>query len=105
MGTFVALDLREEDTIHAGNRFMIYAVHPGCTISTHVLWGKQQQNTVLAIGKSILNRTSPLDIGALMLSYGGGGHVAAGTCQVAHEDADRVLMEIAAHVEAATLVR
>ncbi len=105
MGQFVALDLREEDTIHAGNRFMIYADNPGCTISAHVLWGKQQQNTVLAVGKSIVNRTSPLDIGALMLSYGGGGHVAAGTCQVAHEDADRVLMEIAAHVEAATLVR
>jgi nanoRNase/pAp phosphatase (c-di-AMP/oligoRNAs hydrolase) len=35
-----------------------------------------------------------------MLRYGGGGHVAAGTCQVPHEDAERVLPEIVAAVGA-----
>jgi nanoRNase/pAp phosphatase (c-di-AMP/oligoRNAs hydrolase) len=29
-----------------------------------------------------------------MLGYGGGGHEAAGTCQVANEDATRVLGEL-----------
>jgi nanoRNase/pAp phosphatase (c-di-AMP/oligoRNAs hydrolase) len=29
-----------------------------------------------------------------MLRYGGGGHIAAGTCQVPHEDAERVEREI-----------
>lgn len=29
-----------------------------------------------------------------MLQYGGGGHRNAGTCQVANEDAERVLGEI-----------
>jgi nanoRNase/pAp phosphatase (c-di-AMP/oligoRNAs hydrolase) len=29
-----------------------------------------------------------------MLRYGGGGHVAAGTCQVPHSDAERVLGEL-----------
>jgi len=94
-GDLVVVDLREEDVIHAGNRFMVYALFPQCRVSAHVIWGKQQQNTVLAVGKSILDRTSPVDIGALMLSYGGGGHHAAGTCQVAHADAERVLDEIA----------
>ncbi len=82
MGELVVLDLRAEDVIHAGNRFMIYADNPACTVSVHLLWGKQKQNTVLAMGRSIINRRSTLDIGALMLSYGGGGHQAAGTCQV-----------------------
>ena len=100
MGELVVLDLRDEEIIHAGNRFAIYALYPECTISAHVLWGKQQQNTVLAVGKSILNRASGVDIGALMLSYGGGGHANAGTCQVEHADADRVLLEIAGHVNA-----
>ena len=104
LGQLVVLDLRSEDVIHAGNRFAIYAHHPACTVSVHVLWGKQQQNTVLAVGKSILDRSSTLDIGALMLTYGGGGHANAGTCQVAHEDADRVVLQIAAHVNAAVAV-
>jgi len=55
---------------------------------------------VLAVGKSILDRTSPVDIGALMLGFGGGGHQNAGTCRVAHEDAERVLDEVAAAVNA-----
>ena len=34
-------------------------------------------------------------IGALMLGYGGGGHHAAGTCQIPHERTVPVLDEIA----------
>ena len=87
----VVLDLREDEVIHPTNRFMIYALHPECNISIHVLWGLKQQNTVFAMGKSIVDRSSKTDIGALMLAYGGGGHEAAGTCQVANADAERVL--------------
>jgi nanoRNase/pAp phosphatase (c-di-AMP/oligoRNAs hydrolase) len=99
-GTVAVVDLRPEAVIHAGNRFMVYALFPECTVSVHVLWGKQRQNTVIAVGKSILNRTSAADIGALMLSYGGGGHANAGTCQVAHDDADRVVQELVGHLNA-----
>jgi nanoRNase/pAp phosphatase (c-di-AMP/oligoRNAs hydrolase) len=99
-GDVVVVDLRDEETIFAGNRFIIYALFPHARVSIHVLWGKQKLNTVLAVGKSILDRTSPTDIGAVMLRYGGGGHVAAGTCQVPHEDAERVLPEIIAAVGA-----
>jgi nanoRNase/pAp phosphatase (c-di-AMP/oligoRNAs hydrolase) len=99
-GTVAVVDLRAEAVIHAGNRFVVYALHPGCSVSVHVLWGKQRQNTVIAVGKSILNRTSTADIGALMLSYGGGGHANAGTCQVPHDDADRVVEEIIGHLNA-----
>jgi nanoRNase/pAp phosphatase (c-di-AMP/oligoRNAs hydrolase) len=93
-GDLVVVDLRGEDVIHAGNRFMIYALFPRARVSVHVLWGKQHQNTVLAVGKSIIDRTSPVDIGAVMFRYGGGGHVAAGTCQVPHADSERVLQEV-----------
>jgi nanoRNase/pAp phosphatase (c-di-AMP/oligoRNAs hydrolase) len=40
------------------------------------------------------------DIGSVMLQYGGGGHVAAGTCQVSHDDAERVLGELIGRVGA-----
>ncbi|TFW28039.1 exopolyphosphatase [Massilia arenosa] len=87
----VVLDLRDEPVIYAGNRFIIYALFPEQNISIHVLWGVKNQNTVFATGKSILNRTSQTNIGALMLEYGGGGHENAGTCQVDNERADDVL--------------
>ncbi len=86
-GNLVVLDLRNEETIYAVNRFMIYALYPETNISIHVMWGLKQQNTVFAIGKSILNRSSKTNVGELCLSYGGGGHLNAGTCQVSNERA------------------
>jgi nanoRNase/pAp phosphatase (c-di-AMP/oligoRNAs hydrolase) len=94
----VVLDLRNEETIFCTNRFTIYALFPECNISCHVMWGKNNQNTVLAVGKSILNRTSKTHIGNLMLNYGGGGHDAAGTCQIENLKADDTLNEIIEHV-------
>ena len=99
-GNVVVLDLRKEETIYAGNRFMIYALFPDTNVSIHVLWGLKQQNTVLACGKSILNRCSKTDIGPLMLQYGGGGHQAAGTCQVDNDRAEEVLEAIVARMRA-----
>lgn len=99
-GDVVVVDLREEEVIHAGNRFVVYALFPGARVSVHVLWGRERLNTVLAVGKSIVDRTSPVDVGAVCLRHGGGGHAAAGTCQVAHEDAGRVLDEVVAAVRA-----
>ena len=73
---------------------MIYALFPECELSIHVLWGLKQQNTVFAVGKSILNRSCKAKVGDLLLGYGGGGHDAAGTCQIANESAEKVLKEI-----------
>lgn len=96
----VVLDLRKEETIYACNRFMIYALHPECNISIHVMWGLKKQNTVFAIGRSIVNRSSKTNIGALCLSYGGGGHEKAGTCQVENEIADKALGQIVEKINA-----
>jgi nanoRNase/pAp phosphatase (c-di-AMP/oligoRNAs hydrolase) len=97
-GNLVVLDLRDEEVIHPTNRFTIYALFPLCNVSIHLLWGLKQQNTVFATGKSIIDRGSRTNIGELMLSYGGGGHEAAGTCQVANEDAERVLGELVGRI-------
>ena len=99
-GNLVVLDLRGEDTIWAVNRFMIYALFPTANISIHVLWGLQKQNTVLATGKSILDRSSQTHVGNLMLEYGGGGHNAAGTCQIANDQADAVLHTLIQRINA-----
>lgn len=96
----VVLDLRNEEIIYAGNRFVIYALFPDCNISIHEMWGVQKQNTVFAVGKSIFNRTSKTNIGELMLKYGGGGHANAGTCQIDNDKADDVLKKLIAQINA-----
>lgn len=96
----LVLDLRDEEIIYAANRFLIYALFPQTNISIHVMWGRDKQNTVFATGKSILNRSSKTNIGPLMLEYGGGGHENAGTCQVAHDQSEKVLGELIAKINA-----
>ena len=96
----VVLDLRNEEVIHAGNRFMIYALYPETQISVHVAWGFRKQNTAVMIGKSIVNKASNVDIGELCLKYGGGGHHNAGTCQLDNDEVDKQLPDIIAALNA-----
>jgi len=97
----VVLDLLNEETIYCTNRFTIYAMHPQCNISLHKMWGLKKQNVVFAIGKSILDRGCKTTVGELCLKYNGGGHQAAGTCQVPTPEADEKLAEIIAQITAA----
>ncbi|MBB5019309.1 nanoRNase/pAp phosphatase (c-di-AMP/oligoRNAs hydrolase) [Chitinivorax tropicus] len=94
----VVLDLRDEETIYATNRFLIYAMYPACNVSIHVMWGREKQNTVFATGASIVNRSPHVNIGELMLAHGGGGHANAGTCQVANDQAEVVLKQLIEHI-------
>ncbi len=90
-GNVLVVRLRDEETIYPGNRFVKYAMYPDTNISIQVIWGLKKQNTVFTVGKSIFNRSSDVNIGELMLEYGGGGHKNAGTCQVPNDKADEVL--------------
>ena len=90
-GKVAVIDLRNEDVIYAGNRFMVYAMYPETEISVHVAWGFKKQNTAVMIGKSIINKSSDFNIGELCLTYGGGGHANAGTCQLDNDTVDAEL--------------
>ena len=97
-GPLVVLDLRDEETIYAGNRFVVYAMYPQCNISMHVMWGREKSNTVYTVGKSIFDRGSQVDVGSLMLKHGGGGHHAAGTCQGPNDSAEALKAELIAEL-------
>lgn len=99
-GDIAILDVRNEEIIHVGNRFMIYALFPECSVSIHEFYGRQNLNTVFAVGKSIINKSCPGDIGAIMYEFDGGGHLNAGTCQVEHDKVDKTLMEILERLKA-----
>lgn len=87
----VVLYLKDEETIYTGNRFMVYAMYPETKISVHVMWGFKKQNTAVTIGKSIVDRSSDVNIGEICLEYGGGGHANAGTCQLPNDKVDDLL--------------
>ena len=98
-GKALLLDLRGVDTIYAGNRFLIYSMYPEQNISLWIVDGRNKANVAITVGYSITNRTAAIDVGSLLLHYGGGGHHQVGTCQVSYDDAERVIAEIVEKVK------
>jgi len=86
--------MRSEKIVHAGNRFTAYAIFPECNVSIQIMDLDNRNMVLIAVGKSILNRTNEVNIGSLMLEYGGGGHRNAGTCQIEPDNVDQVLSEL-----------
>ena len=97
-GKTIVTDLRRVSTIYTGNRFMIYSLYPQCNLSVWIVSGKGGEGCSCAVGYSILNRTCDLNVGSLMLKYGGGGHKAVGTCQF-NTDIDERIRELLADIE------
>jgi len=99
-GNIIVTDLRGEDIIYAGNRFLVYTLFLRCDISMQIMWGVRKQNVVITVGHSILKRNCKTNVGKLMLEFGGGGHDKVGTCQVPVEHADEVIKAISARLSA-----
>jgi nanoRNase/pAp phosphatase (c-di-AMP/oligoRNAs hydrolase) len=93
-GNVLVLDLRNQEPIYTGNRFLMYTLYPDCNVSIQIIWGLNKQNTVFTVGHSVTNRTCTADVGSLMLRHGGGGHRQVGTCQVPNDKAKPVLAEL-----------
>lgn len=106
-GNVIITDLRGVSPIYTGNRFLIYSKYPAQNISLWIVDGRKienvdgtcTQNVPIAVGHSVLNRTSRTNVGTLLLSYGGGGHVQVGTCQVDQADADRIIEELVSQMK------
>lgn len=94
----IVSDLRGLETIYTGNRFMIYSLYPEQNISVWIVSGRGGKGCSAAVGHSVLNRTSKVDVGALMLKYGGGGHRVVGTCQFSDEVMDEKLVSLIAEI-------
>lgn len=90
-GNTIITDLRGVDPIYTGNRFLIYSMYPEQNISAWIVSGRGGLGCSAAVGYSILNRTSDINVGSLMLKYNGGGHKAVGTCQFTDETMDTEL--------------
>lgn len=85
-GNLIISDLRGVDPIYTGNRFLIYCLYPNQNISAWIVSGRGGFGCSAAVGYSILNKTSKVNVGSLMLKYGGGGHEKVGTCQFTNDN-------------------
>ncbi len=93
-GDAIVLDLRGKKDLPNGNRFMEYVLFPDQNISVRLADGRKGEFIMISVGGSIINRTSKVDVGALMLKHGGGGHKKVGTCQVKPDKVNDVLKDI-----------
>jgi nanoRNase/pAp phosphatase (c-di-AMP/oligoRNAs hydrolase) len=87
-------DLRGVEVIHAGNRFLMYTLYPEQNISVWIVDGRNRQNCAITVGYSTINRSATVDVGSMLLKYGGGGHLQVGTCQIPYEEADAAIADI-----------
>ena len=90
----IIADLRGVDDICAGNRFLIYTMYPEQNISVWIVDGRNKQNCVITVGYSIVDQSAKVDVGSMLLRYGGGGHSKVGTCQVPYDTADVAIADI-----------
>ncbi len=93
-GDVIISDLRGVDPIYSGNRFLVYSVYPEQNISAWIVSGRGGEGCSCAVGYSVLCRTSNVNVGKLMLKYGGGGHKAVGTCQFSSENMEEMLPKL-----------
>ena len=100
VGKTIITDLRGISPIYAGNRFMIYSLYPDCNLSVWIVSGKGGEGCSCAVGYSILNKTCNVNVGSLMLKYGGGGHKAVGTCQFNNENMEVKVKELLDEINA-----
>jgi nanoRNase/pAp phosphatase (c-di-AMP/oligoRNAs hydrolase) len=87
-GNVIISDLRGLETIYTGNRFLVYSLFPEQNISLWIVDGRAKLNVAIAVGHSIIKRTSNTNVGSLLLKFNGGGHRQVGTCQVPYDDAN-----------------
>ena len=97
-GSLIITDLRGVDPIYTGNRFMIYSMYPGQNISAWIVTGKGGNGCSAAVGYSVINKTSKVNVGSLMLRYNGGGHEKVGTCQFTNENMETDLPKMLAEL-------
>lgn len=94
----VITDYRAEEKIYPVNRFMVYGIFPESRVSMSLRPGLEAGRTEIAVGRSILDRSSEINLGSLMLRYGGGGHAAAATCQIANDAVADTVAEVVAEL-------
>ena len=99
-GKTVITDYRNEEKKYPGNRFMTYGLYPEISLSIQISKLPDSGRIEIAMGKSIIDRSSPVNVGQLMLDYGGGGHRGAGTCQVEESALDDTLGKLLERIDA-----
>jgi len=87
-------DFRGLDEIPVGNRFQVFALFSRCNVNVRVYDHRDVTKVMVAVGKSIFDRSNTHHIGDLMAKYGGGGLEGAGSCPLPVNGADGIINDI-----------
>lgn len=92
-GKVIITDFRNQSNIPHGNRFSVFTKYPEGNVQILI----QDMGTgrlKVSVGKSIINRSSKVNIGDLMSEIGGGGIEGAGTCILSKNTAETRLKQL-----------
>lgn len=87
-------DFRMLNEVPVGNRFLVYTFFPRCNINIRVFRDNGSDDMIIAVGKSIFDRSHPTNLGNLLAEYGGGGLQGAGTCKTTLEESEKIVEEL-----------
>lgn len=75
-------DFRLFDRPPSGNRFLVYSLFPESFVNVRIRYENQKkQMVVVNVGHSIFNPKCKVNVGLMLVRYGGGGHRSAGSAR------------------------
>lgn len=88
-------DLRLFDDAPEGNRFLVYSLYPDAAVSVKIRYDDiAKEKIAVSIGHSIFNPGCRVNVGRMLIKFGGGGHRGAGACRFPATKAGEYIPEI-----------
>jgi oligoribonuclease NrnB/cAMP/cGMP phosphodiesterase (DHH superfamily) len=88
-------DFRPFDRPPNGNRFLVYSLFPESFVNVRIRYeDRKKQMVMVNIGHSIFNPSCKVNVGLMLVRYGGGGHRGAGSARFHASESDDYISEI-----------
>jgi oligoribonuclease NrnB/cAMP/cGMP phosphodiesterase (DHH superfamily) len=88
-------DFRPFDRPPSGNRFLVYSLFPESFVHVRIRYeDRNKQMVVVNIGHSIFNPNCKVNVGLMLVRFGGGGHPGAGSARFHVSQSDDYISQI-----------
>lgn len=82
-------DFRKLARPPSGNRFLVYSLFPESFVNVRIRYeDRDQQMVVVNVGHSIFNPRCKVNVGLMLVQFGGGGHRGAGSARFPADQSD-----------------
>jgi len=88
-------DFRPLDRPPSGNRFLVYSLFPESYVNVRIRFeDRNKQMVVVNVGHSIFNPNCKVNVGLMLVHFGGGGHRGAGSARFHTSQSDDYISRI-----------